>query len=540
MNHIYSQYCSPINKNSLEVKVKVSPDVKSVMLIYGDPHNYIQYEDGVWGWQKKEIEMRLDQVTRYNKYYSAILIEEKSRFKYTYVIELEDGEKIYYGPSGRLVVDNVADIDNFASFYYPYIHDHEFFKGPSWVKNQVWLQIYVDRFHNGDKNNDPEDVLEWGIGEPTGHTFHGGDLRGIIDKLGYIKELGYTGIYLTPIFLAPTAHKYDTLDYMKIDPIFGTEEELKELVYKAHEKGIKIMLDAVFNHSSNKHEYFLDIIEKKAESEYLDYYHITNLEPFEYETFANVLGMPKWNTRNPKVTDYFIKVLNHYIEEFGIDGWRFDVANELDHTFVRQINKNIKTKYPDFYLLAEIWHDPIDWISYDQFDANMEYEIGWIFVKLMNQTLDVDETIERIADIHFRTPKSHYSPQFHMINSHDTARIFNMVGKNKKKAIISLFFLALQKGSVCFYYGDEYLMEGENDPFCRRCLPLDISEEDLQIKEIFKKIIEFRKNNLDIIQEVSERYINKDNSLVIDYDELIIEIDPINDRLLINGKELAL
>lgn len=536
MNYVFNQFCNPYDKQNLEIKIKVSNQVKNVVLIYGDPHDYVEDKNHNWIWQKKEKNMELENISIYNKYFSLIISEKKSRFRYYFKIELAEDNFYFYGQSGIFHDDESKDFDIFSSFFFPYIHENEYFKTSKWVKDQVWIQIFVDRFSNGDKTNDPDRTLVWGEGELSGSTFYGGDLRGIINKLPYLKDLGYTGIYLTPIFLADSSHKYDTLDYLKIDPAFGTKEDLKELVDKAHEHGFKIMLDAVLNHSSNNNEIFKDIVEKKDKSEFLDYYHINSLDPLSYETFSNVLTMPKWNTTNKKVQEYLLYVLNYYIEEFNIDAWRFDVANELDHTFVRMINKSIKSKYPDFYLMAEIWHDPKDWISYDQFDANMEYEISSIFVKYLKSIITADDAVARLSEIQYRTPTNQLNSQFHMIDSHDTKRVFNMLDKDEDKALMALFILALQKGSVCFYYGDEYLMEGENDPYCRRCLPLKVSAHENNIKDKFKKIIEFRKNHLDIIQNSKAKYFVNNNLLTIEYEGLSVQIDPSNKKIFVDGK----
>lgn len=537
MYYVFDQYCFPHDKNDLEVKIKVSSEVKNIILYFGDPHNYVKNSDDKWVWQEKNVNMELENETKDIKYFSSIINEEKSRFRYYFKIELNNNESFFYGQCGNFFDNKGDDFDIYSTFFFPYIHDHEFFKGPKWVEEQIWLQIFVDRFSNGDKSNDPETTLEWGDKNLSGQTFFGGDLRGIINKLDYIKDLGYTGIYLTPIFLANSSHKYNTLDYLTIDPAFGTKEDLKELVEKSHKLGIKVMLDAVLNHSSIEHKFFQDIISNKDKSEYLNYYHIRNMDPFDYETFSNVLGMPKWNTQNKDVQDYFLYVLNYYIESFGIDGWRFDVANELDHTFVRMINRSIKSKYPEFYLMAEMWHDPSDWISYDQFDANMEYEISSIFVKYLNKTISAETAVNRLSEIQYRTPTNQLDCQFHMIDSHDTMRVFNMVGKNETKALMALLILAVQKGSVCFYYGDEYLMEGETDPYCRACLPIEPSKEDEKIREKFKNILSFRKNNIELIKNNKPRFLSDNNKLLICFGDRCFEIDNQKYKIYCNGQE---
>ncbi|GIQ62169.1 hypothetical protein PACILC2_07370 [Paenibacillus cisolokensis] len=201
----------------------------------------------------------------------------------------------------------------------------------------------------------------------------------MIDRLDYLTELGVNAIYFTPVFEATTNHKYDTSDYFRVDPHFGTNETLKTLVRECHARGIRVLLDAVFNHSGRQFAPFVDVIEKGEESLYKDWFHVRKW-PLRiedgvptYETFAFEPIMPKLNTSNPEVRDYLLKVASYWMDEIGIDGWRLDVANEVDHQFWREFRQTVKKANPDAYILGEIMHDAMPWLQGDQFDAVMNY-----------------------------------------------------------------------------------------------------------------------------------------------------------------------
>src|SRR5699024_5658775 len=201
---------------------------------------------------------------------------------------------------------------------------------------------------------------------------------GIIKHLDYLVDLGINGIYFTPIFKAHSNHKYDTIDYMEIDPQFGDKSTFKELVKACHEKGIRIMLDAVFNHSGYYFSQFQDVLEKGENSKYKNWFHIKDFpiqtDPVpNFDSFAFTSHMPKLNTEHPDVKQYLLDVATYWIKEFDIDGWRLDVANEVDHQFWREFRTAVKSVKQDVYILGEIWHDSMPWLQGDQFDAVMNY-----------------------------------------------------------------------------------------------------------------------------------------------------------------------
>jgi glycosidase len=331
------------------------------------------------------------------------------------------------------------------------------------------------------------------------------DIKGIRDRLPYLKELGITGIYLNPIFEAHSNHKYNTRDYKKVGPHFGTNEDLKLLVKEAHECGTRVMLDAVFNHTGSDHPMWIDVMEKGQASEYADWYMI-NKWPLEmgrdtrdgrFYTFAFAEYMPKLNTSNPKVQDYLLDIIKFWIETFDIDGLRFDVGNEVSHSFLKAIRYMTDHMKDDFYLLGEIWHDSIGWLRGDEYNSVMNYPLStaiadfWIYKNRGRETFEYD--INRCFTMYYSQVND---VLFNLLDSHDTNRLLEKVQHNVDVFYQQLAVLFTMPGSPCIYYGTEVAMDGSYDPDCRRCMPwdeIDSGAKDTEITEM-KKLIAMRKN----------------------------------------------
>lgn len=534
MNHVINHFVKPVGKKELNIKIKTTTDIKQINLIYGDPYDYTKISSDNYQWNKQSYPMNLRNKTNHNHYFEAIFKPNNARCKYYFQLITQDDSIHFYGQKG--IYNNDTNLDLYSTFYIPYIHSHEIYQELDWVSSQIWCQIFVDRFSNGDTSNDPLNTQNWDDPKITPYSFYGGDLRGIINQLDHLKELGFTGLYLTPIFTSPSNHKYDTINYHEIDPHFGSKEDLKELVEACHNRDMKIILDAVFNHSGHLFPPFVDVTLNKKQSSYYDWFHILQDDPLEYETFANTYKMPKLKTSHPQLESYLLDILLTYLRDFKIDGWRFDVANELDQQFIRNINKTIKSEFPNAYLLAEVWHDPKDYIDYDKFDANMEYEIGTVFIEWLNKKINTDTLITRLSEIDHRTPMNHFSNQFHLLDSHDTARIINQVYKKKNKALMALIFLMLQKGSICLFYGTDYLLEGENDPYCRIPYPINPTLEQIENQNKFRNILNFRKEYLNSIQKEPVQYLYDNESLIVNYQSLSISFDLNKELVLVNGE----
>ncbi len=363
-------YSYPINTETLHIRLRTKKqDISSVGLIFGDP--YIS-DNGQW--QYEELPMSLSGSDNRYDYWHIYVKPPYRRIRYGFKVTSE-GESAFYTEKGFF---KEAPRDPGCYFAIPYLHQNEVFKAPEWVKDTIWYQIFPERFANGNPDNDPEGVKPWGSEDPAVDNFFGGDFEGIIEHLDYLENLGINGIYFTPIFHAHSNHKYDTIDYRSIDPQFGTKETLKTLITECHKRNIRVMLDAVFNHSGYYFPPFQDLLEKGEKSKYKDWFHphsfpLKGGERPNYETFGFFESMPKLNTKNPEVKEYLLEVSAYWIKEFDIDAWRLDVANEVDQPFWREFRTTVKKIKPDLYILGEIWHDSMPWLRGDQFDAVMNY-----------------------------------------------------------------------------------------------------------------------------------------------------------------------
>ncbi|WP_435923668.1 alpha-glycosidase [Paenibacillus sp. DYY-L-2] len=385
-------------------------------------------------------------------------------------------------------------------FEFPFINPADIFSVPAWVKDAVFYQIFPERFANGDPGNDPEGTLPWG-GKPERDNFFGGDLQGVIDHLDHLSELGITGIYFTPLFEATTNHKYDTADYMKIDPHFGDIETIKKLVQACHERGIRVLFDAVFNHSGKTFAPFVDVMKNGEKSRYKDWFSVREY-PLEvkdgvptYDTFAFEPLMPKLNTNNPEVKEYLLKVAEFWIKEVGIDGWRLDVADEVDHHFWRDFRKVVKAANPEAYILGEIWHESSPWLQGDQFDAVMNYPFtDAVLDFVVRGKLDAKGFANVIGRELSRYPRQASEVAFNLLDSHDTPRLLTLCGDDKNKMKLAALFQFTYSGTPCIYYGDEVGLDGDQDPGCRKCMEWNPDKQDQDLFWFYRKLIAVRKD----------------------------------------------
>jgi cyclomaltodextrinase len=407
----------------------------------------------------------------------------------------------------------------YGLFEYPYLNVADLFEPPSWVKDAVFYQIFPERFANGDPANDPPGTEAWG-GKPRPDNFFGGDLKGVLERLDYLSELGITAIYFTPIFAAPTNHKHDTHDYMKVDPHFGDNELLKTLVRACHERGIRVLLDAVFNHCGRTFPPFVDVLEKGEASRYKDWFHVREF-PLDvkdgiptYDTFAFVPTMPKLNTEHPEVKEYLLNVARYWIEEVGIDGWRLDVANEVDHQFWREFRRVVKAAKPDAYILGEIWHDALMWLQGDQFDAVMNYPFtNAVLDFFCRRSIDAEQFSHRIGALMAQYPLQVHEAAFNLLGSHDTERILTVCNGDKRLVQMATAFQFTFPGVPCIYYGDEIGLDGGHDPDCRKCMVWDEAGQDRQMFTFFQRMIALRKKH-SALRTGTFRFVKAEGSLV--------------------------
>ncbi|WP_349728998.1 glycoside hydrolase family 13 protein [Peribacillus frigoritolerans] len=500
-------YGYTINIETLHIRLRTKKqDISSAGLIFGDP--YISDNDGQWQYQ--ELPMSLSGSDNRYDYWHIYVKPPYRRIRYGFKVSSED-ESAIYTEKGFF---KEPPRDPGSYFAIPYLHQNEVFGAPEWVKDTIWYQIFPERFANGNPDNDPEGVIPWGSEEPAVDNFFGGDFEGIIEHLDYLENLGINGIYFTPIFHAYSNHKYDTIDYRSIDPQFGTKETLKTLITECHKRNIRVMLDAVFNHSGYYFPPFQDLLEKGEKSKYKDWFHphsfpLKGGERPNYETFGFFESMPKLNTANPEVKEYLLEVSAYWIKEFDIDAWRLDVANEVDQPFWREFRTTVKNIKPDLYILGEIWHDSMPWLRGDQFDAVMNYPFtNQVFRLVASQTINAREFTEEMTAIYHSYPTNVFDVTFNLLGSHDTPRIFTDCGENLARAKLIHAILLTFNGSPCIYYGDEIGLTGGMDPGCRKCM---VWEEEKQNTELFneiKTLIHLRKEERLLANDGKFKFLN--------------------------------
>lgn len=483
----YAYACA---NGDLHIRLKTKKnDIQNVTLIFGDPYDW---EDGKWiNHEKPMVKTGSDQLF---DYWFVAVHPPYRRLKYGFNL-FDENESLYYTEKGFVTE---KPTDTYLCFAFPFINSIDIFQAPSWVKDTVWYQIFPERFANGNPENNPEGTLEWGSTDPTPTNFFGGDLEGVINHIDYLKELGITGIYFTPIFKAHSNHKYDTIDYLEIDPQFGNNETFKKLIKVCHENGIKIMLDAVFNHSGFYFPQFQDVLKNGEKSRYKNWFHVNEFplvtEPKpNYDTFAFTPFMPKLNTENPEVKEYLLEVGRYWVREFNIDGWRLDVANEVDHAFWREFRHEVKKIKPELYILGEIWHDSMPWLRGDQFDAVMNYPFSTNILHLFAKNMiSSKEFVENMNTVIHMYPKNVNEVAFNLVGSHDTPRILTECNDNIQKVKLIYTIMLTFMGTPCIYYGDEIAITGEQDPGCRKCMEWDESKQNRDLFNHIQKLIKLR------------------------------------------------
>ncbi|RDI47805.1 alpha-glycosidase [Falsibacillus pallidus] len=483
-------YAYACTESELHIMIRTKKnDIEQVNLLHGDPFDWA---DGKWLFQSKP--MILKGSDSLFDYWFAEISPPYRRLRYGFILE-DGGESVFYGEKG-FFEEPIHDTGYY--FCFPFLNKADIFKAPEWVKETVWYQIFPERFANGDPSINPEGTLPWGSTDPTPENFFGGDFEGVISHLDHLNELGITGIYFTPIFKAFSNHKYDTIDYMEIDPQFGDKKTFKKLIDACHERGIKVMLDAVFNHSGYYFPPFQDVLEKGEASDYKDWFHIhefpVQTEPkANYDTFAFTPFMPKLNTENQAVKEYLLEVGRYWVREFDIDGWRLDVANEVDHAFWRDFRKEVKAIKPDLYILGEIWHDSMPWLRGDQFDAVMNYPFTTNVLNLFaKQSITPAEFTENMVSVMNMYPKPVNEAAFNLVDSHDTPRILTECSGDVMRMKQVYTFMLTFEGTPCIYYGDEIGMTGVHDPGCRKCMEWDSEKQDRDLFSHIQKLIKIR------------------------------------------------
>uniref|UniRef100_UPI004026D2B2 glycoside hydrolase family 13 protein n=1 Tax=Agathobacter rectalis TaxID=39491 RepID=UPI004026D2B2 len=508
------RFCYAIDKDLFVIRVQVKKDdMKEVILHYEDKYIPMERKD-----TRITLPMKKVATSQFHDYYEAQLQMHLICLRYFFEFTDMQGEKVYYG---NYEFDKECITNRDRMFDCPQnLREEEMFEVPQWAANKVVYQIFPSRF----AATQPVDKELWYKAPITPMDDLHGNLRGIIEHLDYIKDLGIDVVYLTPIFKSNSCHKYDTIDYYQVDPSFGTTEDLKELVQKSHERGMKVVLDAVYNHSGREFFAFQDILEKGEKSKYLDWYFIDELPPRgewgeipNFKCFGYYGGMPKLNLKNPEVEKYITDVACYWIKECDIDGWRLDVGDEISHFFWKNFRKAIKAVKKDMLIIGEIWHYAGDFLEGDEWDTVMNYPFYLNLIDLLaDEKINVSQFVQNLGYLKGRLNKKCYPLMWNLIDSHDTARFLHLCHDNKKKQHLAAAFQLLMPGMPMVYYGDEYAMPGANDPDCRRGMYWDEEYQDKEMYNWYKKLMQVRKTHACIVEgEMIETIANDDEDTIV-------------------------
>ncbi|MBN1139235.1 MAG: alpha-glucosidase C-terminal domain-containing protein [Anaerolineae bacterium] len=397
---------------------------------------------------------------------------------------------------------------------------------PEWVKDAVFYQIFPDSFARSARVPKPGGLQPWGS-LPTGYGYKGGDLLGVVEHLDVLADLGINAIYFCPVFQSASNHRYHTHDYNRVDPMLGGDDALRELLDEAHRRGMRIVLDGVFNHASRGFFQFNDILENGLNSAYVDWFVIKDktrpLDPYNpramaqgrskwetnYRCWWDLPPLPEFNTDNPEVRAFLLGVAERWIK-FGIDGWRLDVPEDIDdEPFWQEFRRRVKAINPEAYIVGEIWHPAQEWLRGDQFDAVMNY----VFNRAAQCFFGGDRLDTRIhpggyelAPIRavefgrrIEAMLAMYDwqvtqVQLNLLGSHDTPRILSILGEDRDSLKLAVLWQMTMPGAPCIYYGDEVGMrsvpsEGHEG---RATMSWDRSSWDWDLRDTIKRHIALR------------------------------------------------
>ena len=444
---------------------------------------------------------------------------------------------------------------------------------PAWVRDAVFYQIFPDRFASSERVIKPGTLEPWDS-EPTTHGFKGGDLLGIVERLPYLADLGVNALYLTPIFKSASNHRYHTFDYFAVDPMLGGDAALRELLDRAHERGMRVVLDGVFNHTGRGFWPFHHILETGgAASPYRDWFHLdddvlvghrvmTPYPPLDaatgaslgYQAWWGLPALPKLNTDHPPTREYLLSVAEHWLR-FGIDGWRLDVPAEIDdEAFWQEFRTRCKAIQPDAYLVGELWEMAPEWLRGDRFDALMDYPLAEAILGFVGGTrldMDVVSAHDEYA-LHIRPMDGAsfarrlmellgaYDPDvvavlLNLIGSHDAPRALTVMSGDRRALKLATLLQATLPGAPCIYYGDEIGMTGRNDPANRGAFPWDEARWDADLRRYVQAVLHLR-SRLPVLRHGSTAILGTAGAALayerrLDDHRVVIAVNPGDDRV---------
>ena len=508
-----SRFSFPVSatKAIIRLRTKRNDTIASVNVIWNTAHMFwkerkvtaltVKYSDELFDWYQCELD---------NGYPG-----------YSYIFEITDGDGTvwYYNESGfdtQLRINHSFE-DNFTVVF---PNEKDIVVPNKQFEGRVFYQIFPERFAQGSNKSDKSYInMDWNTEEPDNMHFAGGDLVGIREKLPYLKNLGIGAIYMTPIHQSRSAHKYDIDDYFSVDKMFGGFEDLKALVDAAHALDIKIVMDLVFNHSSFYNPMFQDVVKNGKKSKYYDWYFVYGNKPTKskvnYNTFAGVWSMPKLNTNNPEVQEYLCSVGEFYLREYGVDGYRLDVAFDVSHDFWRLFKRRMLAVNPDVFIIGEDWQNSESFLGNDQWDSVMNYAFKFACQRFfVENRYNAKGFCDYLNAALMRYKDGTNRMMLNLVDSHDTPRFFEDLNYNKSLQLLTIAALMFYPGNPMIYYGDEIFMDGKHDPYDRKCMRWDSAEYASFEHKVLCDLLQMRQN--EVLVKGDTRIYDKDGLACIE------------------------
>ena len=479
----------------------------------------LQFENGFKSYEKMTaisdgvFRMTLPNLTEigfYNYYFQITEFDDAHEYRYFY------GATDIGGGPGTTYADEIAVIPYTQTIFLKKE------KAPDWYRQAIFYQIFPDSFaKKGHLENPKDNIFFYGQetdppyyireanGDITHWTYYGGNLAGIIDKIPYLKSLGITALYLNPIFEARSSHRYDTSDYLKIDPVLGSEADFKQLVDALHQEGMHLILDGVFSHVGRNSKYF-DFDGKSGgqgayqtmQSPYFDWFTF-NQYPDDYKSWWGIKDLPTIDKRNANFQQFIYGESDSVLSKWnglGIDGWRLDVADELPDRFIKGIRDTLED-YPEQVLIGEVWEDASRKVAYDQhrkyiygdaLHATMNYPFRDIILGLVMGEMTPETAARKLMQLSENYPPDVFLNNFNNIGTHDTERILTQLGQSLTRLDLAVGLLMTLPGVPTIYYGDEAGLIGHKDPENRAFFPWENINETTS--KIYQKWIKIRQS----------------------------------------------
>ena len=547
-----SQYAYGLDDRHIVFRLRsAAGDLLQCRLIYGDrscrrtPVDYYAAEmpviasDTLFDWREVTLETSFTRIC-----YAFELVDKEGNLEYYY---------------GDLFHAGLTD-DRSAYFQLPFNHRADRLNIPDWMQDAIVYNIFPDSFASGRRtiSGKAEDLLFQGK-HVRGKL--GGTVRGATANLDYLKDLGVNCIYFNPIFAAGEYHKYDLIDYYHIDPVFGTDDEFRLLVQKAHSLGIRVMIDGVFNHCGWHFFAFEDVVRNGKASPYWNWFYDLQ-EPViipddmadypNYACFGYERMMPKLACDHPAVIEYFCQVGSWWVSRFDIDGWRLDVASEVNDAFWRAFRKAVKAVKPDCALIGEVWESAGHWLDGSMFDSTMNYDFRKHAAAFFaGDNADAKAFNHRVTDMLMRYRRPVTYAELNLLDSHDVSRFLSLCGNDLRKMKLAVLFQMTFVGMPCIFYGDELGMTGFSEEEYRH--PMEWENTSHPLHEFYRKSIALRKRYPALrrgafAQEASDDYVFRYSrildeekiTVILNRSDTVVSFMPCKEFLWKSGEQNAI